>query len=135
MKSIARVFISLVLLLPASTAFGDLGDSLSKAKSKATYYKSKYDAVTPIFKTNNNGIVNWECWAAPPREWSEKEALTFAIDLLPKSLKTETPQKGKKDGTYYPYSFSDGAMIILSGFQSSYLGVEVRAPGYDGPRC
>ena len=134
MKNIVSVFICL-FLLPASTAFGDLGDSLYKAKSNERYYKSKYGAILPLFTTNNNGTVIWECWAAPPREWSEQEALAFAIELLPKHLKTETPQRGKVDGSIYPYSFSDATMIILTGMQGSYIGVEVRAPGYDGPEC
>ena len=134
-RSFALVVLSFALLLSSNVAYCDLGDTLAQAKSKASMYKQKYGAVDPLFKTDKNGKVIWECWAGPPREWTEKEAMEFAMKLLPSSLRNETPRKGSKDGTYYPYTFSDGTMIILQGFRGSYIGVEVRAPGYDGPRC
>lgn len=128
------VFMMVILIIPKSS-YANLGDSLSKAKSRTEYYKKKYGAIDPLFETDDNGKVIWECWAAPPKQWTGKEALKFAMELVPKPLKKETPKKGKKDGTYYPYKFSDGTMIILSGFNGAYFGLEVRAPGFKGPRC
>ncbi len=133
-KKIIILTLIIVFIAPVIT-LANLEESLSKAKSRESFYKQQYSAAAPMFKADNNGKVIWECWAAPPREWSESEAMSFARVLLPASIKSESPKKGTKDGTYYPYNFSDGTMIILAGFGGKYFGVEVRASGYSGPRC
>lgn len=130
------ILIFWVLCLPPAIATANLEDSLAKAKSRASFYEAKYGAVAPLFKTNDKGIVVWECWAGPPNEWTKKEVLEFARLLIPKRLWKETPRKGKADGIYEPHTYSDGTMIILSsGLGSRYMGLEVRAPQYTGPRC
>ncbi len=134
-KQFVPVILSFVFLLNSNTAYCDLGDTLAQAKSKAALYKQKYGAVCPLFEIDKNGKVVWECWAAPPRMWSKRDAMEFGKNLLPNSLKNEIPKMSTKDGIYEPYIYSDGTMIILSGFGGSYIGVEVRASGYDGPRC
>ncbi len=128
------VLIMVILIIP-KCVYANIGDSLSKAKSRTEYYKKKYGAIDPLFETDDNGKVIWECWVAPPEQWTEKEALKFAMELVPKPLKKEAPKKERKDGTYYPYKLSDGTMIILSGFNGAYFGLEVRAPGFKGSRC
>lgn len=73
---------------------------------------------------------------SPPQMWSEYEALEFAKQLIPSSIRKETPQKGEKDGGYEPFIYADGTIIILTiGLGVKYIGVEVRAPNYNGPRC
>ena len=118
-----------VVFIAPSTANCCLGDTLDQAKMKAPLYKDKYGAVDPLFNTNANGKVIWECWAAPPQMWSKYEALEFAKQLIPSSIRKETPQEGEKDGGYEPFIYSDGTIIILTnGFGGKYIGVEVRAP-------
>ena len=124
-----------VTIITPSTANCDLGDTLAKAKSKATQYKRSYGAVDPLFKANANGKIIWECWAAPPQMWSKSEAMEFAKQLIPSSIRKETPQKGEVDGGYEPFIYSDGTIIILTSGFKKYIGVEVRAPNYNGPRC
>ncbi len=133
-SSIALVVFS-VVFLSSNAAYCKLGGTLAQTKSKTSLFKKKYGAVAPMFETDKNGRIIWECWAAPPQMWSKKEALTFAKNLLPSSLKSETPKRGTKDVTLEPYIYSDGTIIILSEFKGRYIGVEVRAPGYDGPFC
>lgn len=75
-KLLTIIGISLLFFNPV-VAVANLGDSLAKAKSRAPFYKSKYGAVAPLFETNDEGKIVWECWAAPPR-WMEKE-LSFGF--------------------------------------------------------
>lgn len=129
----------LVTMGVVSDTTANLGESLSAAKARSHEYGTKYKAGALLFKTDSRGVVVWECWDAPARMWNKQEAMNLATDLLPKGLKKETPSPGGVDGMYEPYTFSDGTMIILSGGLSAlngkYIGVEVRAPGYTGPRC
>jgi len=113
------------------------GKSLSQAKSKTSIYEAQYGAILPLFETDDNGNVVFECWVGPPEDWSEEEAMEFARNLLPSSLKDEIPDKDGIDGTEYSFTFSDGTIIILhsSYIKDRYMMVEVRIPGYDGPSC
>jgi hypothetical protein len=119
-RSSTLAILSFIFLLHSNVAYCGLGDTLVQAKSKTLLYKQRYGAVAPLFKTDKNGKVIWECWAAPPRMWTKKEAMEFVKNLLPNSLKNETPKIGTKDGIYEPYIYSDGTMIILSGFNGKY---------------
>ena len=132
---ITTAILCLIWLFP-SMANSNLYEPISKAKSRETIYMQKFGAVAPLFKTNSEGLIIWECWASPPEEWTKKQAMEFAKLLIPKKLLKEKPKKGDKDSSYEPYMYSDGTMIILtSGINNKYIGVEVRAPGYKGPRC
>jgi len=135
LKSSVLGILSFVFLLSPYMAYCDLGDTIAQAKSRASSYYQKYGALDPLFKSGKDGKVIWECWAAPARMWSQKEAMEFAKELVPSSLKNEILKRGTKDGTSELYTYSDGTMIIFSVFDQKYVSVEVRAPGYDGPRC
>ncbi len=129
----------LVTMGVVSDTTANLGESLSAAQARSHEYGTKYKAIALLFITDSRGVVVSECWDAPGRNWNKQEAMNLATDLLPKGLKKETPSPGGVDGMYEPYTFSDGTMIILTGgfsaLNGKYIGVEVRAPGYTGPRC
>lgn len=133
-STVSMLFLFGMLFAPIAS-FANLGDSLSKAQARASLYKQKYEAVDPLFEVDSKGKVAWECWAAPPNMWGQSEALKLGRALLPVSLRKESPKKEPKDGSYYPYTFSDGTMIIISGYNGKYMGVEVRSPNFSGPRC
>lgn len=133
-----HLFVPCLLLASTSvgsSALSNLGEKMETAKARSTEYGSKYNAIEPLFKADNSGMVVWECWAAPARMWSKAEAMDLASDLLPKKLKRQVPKAGVIDGSSERYTFSDGTMIILTGFSGRYIDVEVRAPSYKGPDC
>jgi hypothetical protein len=120
-----------------SDAIANLGEKLSTAKARTSYYKKSFGAVDPIFQANKNGVVIMECWAASPEMWTKAKAMEFAKLLIPKKLRNEKPKMGPEDRIMEPYTFSEGTMIILqqAGFSNKYIGVEVRSPEYKGPPC
>ncbi|MFC1622675.1 hypothetical protein ACFL1Y_01615 [Patescibacteria group bacterium] len=122
---------------PSSIIAEHLGKSLSQAKSKTSIYEAQYGAILPLFETDNNGNVVFECWVGPPEDWSEEEAMEFARNLLPLSLKDKIPDKDGIDGTEHSFIFSDGTTIILhsSYVKDKYMMVEIRTSNYDGPSC
>ena len=128
-----------------SEAQANLGDTLSQANARGRAYEIQYGAVAPLFNTDTNGKVNWECWAAPPEQWTRDQAIELARRLIPKDMASKSPKKGAKDGSYEPYVYPDGTVVILNsagdilqgarGIVGSYIGVEVHSPSYAGGRC
>ena len=125
-----------------SDAQGNLGDTLSQAKARGKAYETQYGAVAPLFETDANGKVNWECWAAPPEQWTKDQAMKFARRLIPKAMAAKPPKHGAKDGVYEPYFYPDGTVVIfqvmnlvVQGVRGNYFGVEVHSPNYAGQRC
>ena len=125
-----------------SDAQGNLGDTLSQAKARGKAYETKYGAVAPLFNTDANGKVNWECWAAPAEQWTKDQAMELARRLIPKDTASKSPKKGAIDGVYEPYFYPDGTVVIfqvmrlvLQGVRGNYFGVEVHSPSYAGLRC
>ena len=125
-----------------SDAQGNLGDTPSQAKARGNAYETQYGAVAPLFGTDPNGKVNWECWAAPPELWTKDQAMELARRLIPKDIASKSPKKGAIDGVNEPYFYPDGTVVILQGMKvvgkgvrGNYLGVEVHSPSYAGQRC
>lgn len=125
-----------------SDAQGNLGDTLSEAEARGKAYKTQYGAVAPLFHTDANGKVIWECWAAPPEQWTKDQALEFARQLIRKDVVSRFPVSGKKDGSFETYTLLDGTIVILQfltlkvkGSRGDYIGLEVRSPTYTGPKC
>ncbi len=125
-----------------SDAQGNLGDTLSQAKARGKAYETQYGAVAPLFNIDANGKVNWECWAAPPEQWTKDQAMKFAQRLIPKAMAAKSPKNGAIDGVYEPYFYPDGTVVIfqvmslvIQGVRGNYFGVEVRSPNYAGQRC
>jgi hypothetical protein len=122
-----------------SDAQGNLGDTLSQAKAHGKAYEAQYGAVAPLFNTDANGKVNWECWAAPPEQWTKDQAIEFSRRLIPKDMASKSPKKGAIDGINEPYFYPDGTVVILQvmgvviqGVRGKYLGVEVHNSSYAG---
>jgi len=125
-----------------SDAQGNLGDTLMQAMVHGKVYETQYGAVAPLFNTDANGKVNWECWAAPAELWTKDQAMEVARRLIPTSMASESPKKGAIDGTNEPYFYPDGTVVILQvisldiqGVRGNYFGVEARSPSYVGPYC
>ena len=125
-----------------SDAQGTLGDTLSQAKMHGKSYETQFGAVEPLFNTDANGVVNWECWAAPAELWTKDQAMELARLLIPRTIASKSPKKGAIDGTNEPYTYPDGTVVILQviplvieGIGGKYFGVEVRSPSYVGPYC
>ena len=120
----------------------DLGDTLNKAKSRKSVYKKAFGAVSPIFKTNKNGRIIFECWAAPAEQWSKEQVMKFAKKLVFPKLANQVPQKLKNKGSKEIYKYQDGTMIFLEvmpiplpGTQGNYVGIEVQSSTYRGINC
>lgn len=129
------VFIIIPIVLLSTSLFANLGDTLPEAKARQGKYAKLYGAINPLYETDKNGIVIFECWAAPPEMWSRSKALEFGKMLVPEELKDENPKMGKLDGTLLPFIYSDGTQIFLSMAGNLCMGVEVRLSSYDGPNC
>jgi len=128
-----------------SEAQANLGETVAEAKSHERAYRFLFGAVYPLFNTDTNGKVNWECWAAPAEQWTKDQAIELARRLIPKDMASKSPKRGAKDGQYEPYVYPDGTVVILNssgaalqgarGIVGSYIGVEVHSPSYAGGRC
>ena len=125
-----------------SGAYSNLGDTLSQAKVRGEVYEAEFGAAAPLFDTDSNGKVNWECWAAPPEQWTKDQAMEFARKLIPKTISSISPKEGELNGIREPYFYPDGTVVILqvadlgiNGVRESYFGVEVFSPSYTGPNC
>lgn len=125
-----------------SDAQGNLGDTLRLAKEHGKAYEIQFGAVAPLFNTDANGKVNWECWAAPAELWTKDQAMEFARRLIPKGMVSKSPKKGAIDGTYEPYFYPDGTVVIfqvtpfvMQSVRGNYFGVEVNRSSYVGLRC
>ena len=134
--------ILILAVLTATLAVVNLGDTTSQAKARGKAYESQFGAIAPMFNTNANGRINWECWAAPAELWTMDQAKNFAQRLIPRAMASKSPKKGAIDGVYEPYFYPDGTVVIfqvmrlvIPGLKGTYLGVEVQSPSYDGLRC
>ena len=124
-----------------SEAQANLGETVAEAKSNERAYRFLFGAVYPLFNTDTNGKVNWECWAAPAEQWTKHEVMDFARLLIPKDMASKSPKKGAIDGISDAYFYPDGTVVILDagitfrGAKRLYIGVEVRSPSYTGYLC
>ena len=120
-----------------SNATADLGASLEQTKARASLHAAKHEGLHPLYKANGSGIVVWECWEAPAREWTKPQALSLARDLIPQALKTQTPRREKSKWGGEMLVYQDGTTVWLeySSFTATYIGVAVWAREYKGPAC
>ncbi len=125
-----------------SEAQATLGETVAEAKSHARTYRNLYGACCPLFQTDTNGKVIWECWAAPPEQWTKHEVMHFARLLIPKDMASKSPKKGAIEGDRELYYYPDGTVVSLTftniaipRTKGIYYGVEVHSPSYTGYFC
>jgi len=136
------IFLTLCFLINPLVAGANLGDTLNKAKSRGNGYKRSFGALHPIFETNKNGKIIFECWAAPAKQWSKEQVMKFAKKLVSPKLANQVPKNLKKVGSKEIYEYRDGTKIFyqvmpfsIPNTQGNYIGVEVQSPTYKGADC
>jgi hypothetical protein len=135
MKRLVVGLLSAVFLLSAASVDARLGEKKKKAQAREKTWQKKFGATDPYFRTDDNDIVIQECWSGPEVGWSERKALKFAIQLVPRKLWKKKPKRGKPEGTTIVYKYPDGTGIVLSEGPQGFIQVEVYLPRYKGRRC
>ena len=129
----AIIFVGMAVLIPCAQA--NIGDTLREAEAHGKTYETHYGAILPLFETDSDGKVIWECWAAPAEQWTKDQAFRLAQQLIPAKTATQTPKNEGVDGTLERFTYPDGTVIILQVFQGRYMGVEVHSSSYVGNYC
>lgn len=118
-------------------AIADIGVSLEQTKSRSEMHAANHGGRHPLFETNKRGIVVRECWEAPRGGWTKPEAMSLVRDLIPQTLKKQTPRKMEREPGGEMLVFPDGTSVWLehSSVRPTFRLVAVWASESRGHKC
>ena len=132
-----RIWLSIAVctLFFAMTSAAKLGETEAVAKSRAPQWKQEFDASLPLLVTKNGKVVQ-ECWEGPGKGWSEKEALQFALSLLPDEVDGAAPKRVQLEDSNHAFQVTAKYRIYFKSLQGVVYSLEVAdASAFDDYRC
>lgn len=128
--------VAALLLTCVFPVHASLGEQAKDAKARGVDYAQRFEARTPKFEIDGAGVVIMECWVAPSRLWTEKEAIALAKELLPPRLKNAEPKAlATRGGLHQLFAFDGVTALLRLSERGRFLSVEVRTDSYKGPTC
>ena len=120
-----------------NTAIADIGITREQAEARVTIHTANHRGRYPLFETNENGIVVWECWEAPPEGWTKPQAMSLVKDLIPPALRSQTPRRAKPQAGGEMLVYQDGTTVWLeySVPKALYRFAAVWTREYRGSEC